>query len=237
MERLIHKCSVLLRMAIDNTTVHTYSSAANLYLTFCKLQLPVDPTPETLSYYITFQSTHINPNSVESYLSGICSNLEPFFPDIRANHATVLVKRTLKGACRRHGWPTVRKSPLTTMHLCSMADFLQESLDHDDILFLCMVNMGFAGLLQLRELTVSDSLALWDSHKVVLHSSLSWAAGGYKFLLPAHKSNTSFEGNRVHIAHIINAPDPLPFMVHYIGFWDWLFPLHPNYGFAAMGLC
>ena len=100
MECLIHEHSILLGMAIDNTTAHTYSSMANLYLTFCKIhQLPVDPTPETLSYYITFQSTHINPNSVESYLSGICSNLEPFFPDIRANRATVLVKCTLKGTC------------------------------------------------------------------------------------------------------------------------------------------
>ena len=65
MERLIHERSILLGMAIDTTTALTYSSAANSYLAFCKLhQLPVDPTPETLSYYITFQSSHINPKSV-----------------------------------------------------------------------------------------------------------------------------------------------------------------------------
>ena len=99
MECLINECSILLGMAIDTTTTLTYSSPANSYLAFCKLHhLPVDPTPKTLSYYVTFQSAHINPKSVKSYLSRICSCLEPFFPDIHPNRASALVKRTLKGA-------------------------------------------------------------------------------------------------------------------------------------------
>src|ERR1700723_3816898 len=86
MDRLIHERSILLGMAINISTANTYSSAMNSYLAFCNLhQLPIDPTPETLSYYVTFQCSHINPKSVESYLSGIRNNLEPFFPDIRAN--------------------------------------------------------------------------------------------------------------------------------------------------------
>jgi hypothetical protein len=236
MERLIHERSILLGMAIDMTTAHTYSSAANSYLTFCKLHLlPVDPTPETLSYYITFQSTHINPKSVESYLSGICSTLEPFFPDVRSNRATALVKRTLKGARRRHGRPTVRKSPLTTTHLCTIADSLHGSRVHDDMLFLCMVNTGFAGLLRLGEMAMSDSPALRDSRKVVSHSSLSWIGNEYDFLLPAHKADMTFEGNRVRIAHIINAPDPQPFMTCYVASRDRLFPLHPQLWLRSNG--
>src|ERR1700729_472481 len=106
-DRLICERSILLGMAIDNSTANTYTSATNSYLTFCKLHgIPIEPTSETLSYYITFQSSHINPKSVESYLSGICSNLEPFFPKICANRASALVKRTLKGALRRYGRPT-----------------------------------------------------------------------------------------------------------------------------------
>src|SRR6267154_708534 len=98
MDRLIHERSILLRMAIDNSTANTYTSATNSYLAFCKIHnIPITPTSKTLSYYITFQSSHINPKSVESYLSGICNNLEPFFPDIRSNRAAALVKRTLKG--------------------------------------------------------------------------------------------------------------------------------------------
>ena len=128
MECLVYENSILLGMAIDTTTTLTYSSAANSYLTFCKLHcLPVDPTPETLSYYITFQSTHINPKSVKSYLSGICSCLEPFLPNIRPNHATTLVKHTLKGARRPHGQPTVQKFPLTMTHLCTITDTLHDS--------------------------------------------------------------------------------------------------------------
>ena len=114
-DRLIYECSILLGMAIDNSTANTYTSATNSYLTFCKLHnIPTDPTPETLSYYVTFQSSHINPKSVESYLSRICNNLEPFFPEIRLNRASTLVEWILKGALRCHGQPTKRKSPLTT---------------------------------------------------------------------------------------------------------------------------
>src|ERR1700683_4881065 len=125
MDRLIHERSILLGMAINNSTVNAYTSATNSYLTFCKLHnLPITPTPETLSYYITFQSSHINPKSVESYLSGICSNLELFFLEIHSNWDSALVKRTLQGALCHHGQPTKHKSPLTTNHLQSITTAL-----------------------------------------------------------------------------------------------------------------
>src|ERR1700729_2661172 len=166
MDRLIHERSILLGMAIDNSTANTYTSATNSYLTFCKLHgIPIEPTSETLSYYVTFQSSHINPKSVESYLSGICNNLEPFFPEIRLNRASALVKRTLKGALRRHGQPTKRKSPLTTALLQSITTNLATSSDHDDMLFLSMLNTGFPGLLRLGEMSVSDNPQLRDFRK------------------------------------------------------------------------
>src|SRR5271168_840572 len=57
-------------------------------LTFCDLHhLPVDPTPDTLSFYIVFLSSHINPKSVNSYLSGISQQLEPFFPVMYCLHS------------------------------------------------------------------------------------------------------------------------------------------------------
>src|SRR6202167_589776 len=98
LDHLVHERSMLLRMAIDHSTTGTYSSATNSYLTFCKLHnMPIDPTSETLSYYVTFQSAHINPKSVKSYLSRICNNLKPFSPDIRANY----IKRHIALS-----WPT-----------------------------------------------------------------------------------------------------------------------------------
>ena len=236
-DRLIYERSILLGMAIDNSTANTYTSATNSYLTFCRLHnMPIDPTPETLSYYITFQSSHINPKSVESYLSGICNNLEPFFPEIRANRASALVKRTLRGAIRRHGCPTKRKSPLTTAQLQSVATDLANSHDHDDLLFLSMLNTGFPGFLRLGEMTVSDNPRLRDFRKVVLCSSLKWVGADFEFLLPAHKTDTMFKGNRVHISRIIGAPDPKPFMAKYIHSRDLLFPLHPQLWLRINGL-
>ena len=236
MDRLIHEQSILLGMVIDNSTANTYTSATNSYLTFCKLHgIPIEPTSETLSYYITFQSSHINPKSVESYLSGICSNLEPFFPEIRSNRDSALVKRTLRGALRRHGQPTKRKSPLTTNHLQSITTALAHSHDHDDLLFLTMLNSGFTGLLRLGELAVSDNPRLRDFRKVVLRSSFKWVNSNYEFLLPTHKSDTTFEGNRVHIARIMNAPDPKPIMETYLHSRDSLFPLHPQLWLRANG--
>lgn len=83
LERLNHECSILLGMAIDHSTALTYTLALNSYLTFCKIHtIPVDPTPKTLSYYMAFQSSHINPKSVDSYLSGIYNQLETFYPDV-----------------------------------------------------------------------------------------------------------------------------------------------------------
>jgi hypothetical protein len=217
MDCLIHERSILLGMALDNSTASMYTSATNSYLTFCKLHnIPIDPTPKTLSYYITFQSSHINPKSVESYLSGICSNLETFFPEIRSNRGSALVKRTLRGALRRHGQPTARKPPLTTKHLQSVATALADSHNHDDLLFLCMLNTGFAGLLRLGELTVSDNPQLRNFRKVILRSSLKWVGNDYEFLLPAHKTDVAFEGNRIHIVGILHAPSPTLIMVNYI---------------------
>lgn len=236
MDHLIYEQSILLGMAIDASTATTYTSATNSYLTFCKLHnIPIDPTAETLSYYITFQSSHINPKSVESYLSGICSNLEPFFPEVRSNRDSALVRRTLRGALRRHGQPTKRKSPLTTDHLQTITTALAGSHDHDDLLFLSMLNTGFTGLLRLGELAVSDNPQLRNSRKVVVRGSLKWFDDGYEFLLPAHKTDVTFEGNRIHIEQIVNAPNPKPIMAAYVRSRDASFPLHPQLWLRSNG--
>jgi hypothetical protein len=77
-------------------------------------------------------------------------------------------------------------------------------------------------------MAVSDNPQLRNFRKVVLRNSLEWIGNDYKFLLPAHKTDTSFEGNRVHITKIIGAPDPCPIMQRYISSRDQLFPLHPQ---------
>jgi hypothetical protein len=96
------------------------------------------------------------------------------------------------------------------------------------MLFLCMLNTGFPGLLRLGEMTVSDNPKLRNFRKIILRNSLTSVGEDYEFLLPAHKADTTFEGNRVHIAQIIGAPNPQPIMERYLCSRDRLFPLHPQ---------
>ena len=72
-----------LGLAIHCLTHESYSSALNLYITFCHLHnFNIKPMQCTLTYYVTFQSSHIDLKSVDSYLSGICNQLELHFPKV-----------------------------------------------------------------------------------------------------------------------------------------------------------
>jgi hypothetical protein len=42
---------------------------------------------------------HINPKSVDNYLSGVCNNLEGYFPHVRTSRNSALVSRTLAVCC------------------------------------------------------------------------------------------------------------------------------------------
>ena len=112
LQQLVYERSILLGMAIDAATHLFYTSALNSYLTFCKLHnFDINPTPETLSLYVTYQSTFINPKSVDSYLLGIADQMESFFSDVQKNGHSALVSRTLKSAKRWHSVPIHRKTP------------------------------------------------------------------------------------------------------------------------------
>lgn len=82
-ERLSHERAVVLGSVIDTSSTASYNSALQSYLSFCRSHdFPIEPTPDTLSVYM---SHHIKPASVDSYLSGICNQLEPFYPNARQN--------------------------------------------------------------------------------------------------------------------------------------------------------
>ena len=97
-DRLLRERAMALGQAIDTSTMKNYSSALNSYLTFVRIHdLPVEPTPDTLSFFTVFMSHHIDPKSVSAYLSGICQQLEPYFPNVHASRHSPLVDKTLKG--------------------------------------------------------------------------------------------------------------------------------------------
>ena len=147
-ERLRHEQALALGHAIDTTTWRNYSSALNSYLEFVKNHhLPVDPMPQNLSFYTIYLSHFIKPASVDTYLSGICQQLESLFPNVRTNRKTPLVRRTLDGCKRMRAIPTKRKRALTIDDLHIIMRFYAHSHDHDDFLFTCMILVGFFALM------------------------------------------------------------------------------------------
>jgi hypothetical protein len=92
-ERLLRERAIALGQAIDLSTWKNYGSALNSYLTFIRIHdFPVEPTPNTLSFFTVFMCHHIKPDSVDSYLSGICQQLEPYFPSVRNTRKSILCR-------------------------------------------------------------------------------------------------------------------------------------------------
>ncbi|EJD46820.1 hypothetical protein AURDEDRAFT_38214, partial [Auricularia subglabra TFB-10046 SS5] len=177
--------------------------------------LPVEPTADTLSLYISYESYFINAKSVKSYLSGIVNSLEGLYPDVRANRNTALVRNTLSGCLKMSSHVTQRKSPLTRSDVGRMIA-LYEAGSHDDLLFLAILVTGFNCLNRLGELVWPDSVSLHDYRKVVNFASLRRTADFFSFFLPSHKGNRFFDGNTVLITRRHDEADALPTMERYL---------------------
>ncbi|KAJ7495745.1 hypothetical protein B0H11DRAFT_1666990, partial [Mycena galericulata] len=164
----------------------------------------LNPTPETLSLYVVWMCHHIDPCSVDSYLSGIASELEPYYPNVRQNRRSMIVSRTLKGCKQMFSRPIHRKQPLSWSQLQDILEQLPQNPSYNDWLFIAMLLTGFYGLLRLGEITAPDSVARRDPSKWSLRSSVEWILEGFSFWLRTHKTDSSFEGSRVVIAHRAN---------------------------------
>ena len=236
LQQLVYERSILLGMAIDAATHLSYTSALNSYLTFCKLHnFDIDPTPETLSLYVTYQSTFINPKSIDSYLSVIANQMESFFPDVWKNCHSALVSRTLKGAKRPHSIPICRKNPLSLEDLKVVHHNLQSSSDHNDLLSVSQLLIGFHGLLCLSELCFPDHLATQDFSKISLHSSVQWLPDAFSFWLPYHKTDPTFKGSHIIVQQMCQSPDPHSAFVKYLQTHDQSFIFNPELWLHANG--
>lgn len=230
LDRLVHERSIALGSALDRSTYHSYSSALNSYITFCKLHnRPIQPTADTLSFYVVFMSHQIKPDSVDTYLSGICNQLEVHFPDIRSIRASSLVSKTLKGCKRLHGSEVRRKLPICADDLRHVILCLGDSSSHDDRLFLTQLLTGFHGLMRCGELTCYDSASRRDSRKITMrHTVLYPSASSYSFILPSNKTDPFFQGNHLVIKWFLRDLDPHPHFLSYLNSRDKLFPIHPQ---------
>ena len=171
-------------------------------------------------------SHHIEPRSVKSYLSGICQQLEPYFPDVRASRHTPLVERTMKGSLRLKSSAIKRKRALTLSDLSKVLNETSHSNSHDDKLFKCMLLTGFFALMRLGELCFPNDIKLRNWKKISKRSSVIISDDQYEFHLPSHKADALFEGNRIIVKKKQYSDiNPLSFFQDYIDSRDSLFPL------------
>ena len=191
--------------------------------------------PDTLSFYVVFLSSHIKPDSVNSYLSGICRQLEPFFPDIRHNRKSLLVSRTLTGCMRRFGTPVNHKSPLSIANLQLVLDSIVSEPTHDKLLFAALLLTAFYALMRLGELVFSDKKNLRNYRKISLRHIISILPTQYSFFLPSNKGDRFFEGNTIVVQKLQTSTDPyMPFLA-YLTSRDQKFPLHPELWLTSEG--
>ncbi|PPR05989.1 hypothetical protein CVT24_004652 [Panaeolus cyanescens] len=192
---------MVLGLKLDTSTWNSYKSGYNSWVRFTELhKLPLEPTVSSLSDYILFMSAHIKPDSVGTYLSGLVQILEPVFPNIRNIRNDRLVLDIMAGCRRMFGSSVIRKAPLSADEIARIVSNPDDS--YDRILFHAMIAAGFHGLLRLGELCDSPNKWNINTHKRTSRLSVKWSKGYVSFLLPAHKADKYFEGNRVVLRNI-----------------------------------
>ena len=112
MKMLIRERALVLSNSIDISTSQLYGSALNSWIAFIQMHhFPLEPNPDTLSFFVVFMSHHIQPKSVKSYLSGLVQQLEPDYPSIREIRKCCLVIKVMKGCEKTRGQAVQRKLP------------------------------------------------------------------------------------------------------------------------------
>ncbi|KIK45151.1 hypothetical protein CY34DRAFT_50098, partial [Suillus luteus UH-Slu-Lm8-n1] len=188
---------------------------------------PVEPTPYTLSFYVVYMCQHIQPCSVECYLTGIISQLEPYFPAVHSIRQSHLVKQSLQGSACHFGRPVRRKQPLIREDLVQVLHDLARPWAFHDLLWVSQLLLGFFSLMRLGELVWPDQLDLQDYSKLSLHHSVRVDTDFYSFLLPRDKADFHFEGNQVLIQRLEGDDDPLAPFIAYLNMCYVRFPLQP----------
>jgi hypothetical protein len=202
LERLQYEHSVVLGAILESTTASAYDSHLNSYLNFCRLHnCDVEPTEDTMSFFVVWLTHHIEPQSVDTYLSGIVSRLEPHFPRVRDVRMSLLVSRTLKGCKKRLSKPINRKQPLSNDNLALVVDTLESSDLYDDILFVAMLVTGFKTLQRLGELVWPDTLKHQSYRKLPLRHTLHVDHDSASCMLPYQKNSALGCGVRNNASH------------------------------------
>jgi len=167
---LDHRTRWLQANAIEKSTVNGYTTGARDYLKFCMAHsLPIDPTPQTLSRYISYTSRYIA--SGPKYLSGVRHFLSEMYPDFDANRSHPLVTSVICGAKKVRADPVSRKLPLRLHHLSTFLSCARSSQSYDDLLFITILSSCVYGCHRVGELVQKNDTSLFDWRKVIKRSS------------------------------------------------------------------
>lgn len=183
LDRLRHERATALGFALETRTQHVYNSSTISWLNFCKLHnFPNEPNADTLSIYATWMcgAEHpVKPSIVVGHLSGICSNLEPFYPAIRQIRSDKLVSRTLAGLKKRSGTAAKEKCAIPVQEVSDIYIMLA-SCGYDDLLFLAILLADFHGLHCLGELCWPNEKEFQSYRRLVARHSVQ----RFIFLIP-----------------------------------------------------
>src|ERR1700678_4395068 len=167
LETFVRERAYAISNSLDLSTRRTYSSALNSWIAFVNMHnFSIEPTQDTLSFFIVFMSHHIQPRSVKSYLSGLIQQLEPNFPNIREIRSSPLITKVLKGCMKLKSKPIRRKEALTIEYLRFLDEKYRHKQSHDDLLFVALIFLGFFGLLRLGDMTFLDDPNIREWRKV-----------------------------------------------------------------------
>src|ERR1700678_99965 len=226
LETFVRERAYAISNSLDLSTRQTFFSALNLWCAFVNMHnFSIEPTQDSLSFFIVYMSHHIEPRSVKSYLSGLVQQLEPNFPNIRNIRSSPLISKVLKGCLKLKSKPIRRKEALVIADLCFLNEKYRFKRSHDDLFFIALLFSGFFSLLRLGDMTFPDDQSIRDWRKVSRRSSLLVERFQYSFLLPFHKGDKFFEGNKV-LIHTFDSDsiDPTPIFMRYLSSRDLLFP-------------
>jgi hypothetical protein len=161
-------------------------------------------------------SSYILPTSVDSYLSGICHNLEDDFPDVRAVCTSRLLQCTIAGCKRRHHQPVNRVHPLSQDDLHTVFLTLHGSRGHDDLLFLTQLYFGFTTLQRLGELVWPNTVGLQSYSSVPLRHTVKLTLEDCSYTIPSSKSDQYGHGSTVLIRRSMAVDDCFRLFCRYL---------------------
>lgn len=219
------------------STILKYNAAFTSFMKFCS-EYSFEPIPsiDLFCMYVSVTCRRVNPKTVVSYLSGISQCLKPSFPSVNLLSNSPPVQRILKSCLKSFSPPVKRSQPFLLSDFDIVANSLSSS--YDDVLFICLLSFGFAGLHRLGEITVPDSFVLRDSRASILRSSLLVASPPthFEYILPYSKVDQfHLDQTIVTYSNPQKSACAVTHLSKYLSLCDPAFPAHPPLFLTSSG--